>query len=126
MHKKFVLLLWIFSLTIAPVFYGLYQLTIDPIIGIGKAFELVPVMIIMSIVFSLPTLLLTFLFVWQLGKFIQSKYLINILVLFLFLLGVVASFKVIGGYLAFEMTSAYCSGVLVSWFLLIICWPRIK
>lgn len=118
MLLKYLLKLWISTLLLAPIIFGIYEYFIGDSKNVLTAIELSPILFIFSILFSLPTLIVAFIVNKLTSKqnfSFHKEKVINIVIAFL---GIICTLLVIKGSLIPTLIPIYMISLSIAVFIL--------
>ena len=114
MNTKYLIKLWILTIFISPFALVVYELYIKISGQVFSFLDFFPIIILFSIFFSLPTLILSY-FMIKLNKHIRLKNLtIKLVVWSVWVIGIIVTLQLISGSLIPVLTISYSVAALIS------------
>jgi hypothetical protein len=114
MSIKYLIRLWILTILIAPFVYGGYELYSEVPGQVASILEVFPVIILFSIFFSLPTLILTFFMIKSNKHFGSKSLTLKLVIWSVLIIGIIVTLQLIGGSLIPTLTISYTAAVSIS------------
>jgi len=114
MANRHLIKLWFLTLLIAPFVYGIYNYIVDVERQIVALFEVLPIILLFSFAFSLPTLLIAFLtnkLITNKKRSIRNQKILNILIA---AVGLTCTLLIIKGSLIPTLIGTYIISLLIS------------
>jgi hypothetical protein len=112
-NRNYPYLNWILTIIIGPFLWIIYEILINEQ-NAGSMFEVIFAFIGVGLIFSLPSLAIN-VFVFQLLiKITSSLFLIKFILISIGVIGIIVTFKLIGGTLALNLTLSYSISLIIA------------
>ena len=114
MNKDYPFFAWVFTLLIGPFLWIMFEVMYNGE-KMGSMFQVFPVCFMMGLFLSLPVLFITVLVFMFFQNTKVSKFNIKLSLMILGVLGVLITFKLMGGFLSIPLTIFYSVATVISY-----------
>jgi len=126
MKIEYTIKLWLITILLAPFIAGAYEVMNNSPGQVVGILEFFPITLILSIVFSIPTLIIVLLISKLILDLKFAGYLKKIIILLVVNFGIIITLYLIGGSLIDTLIVSYCLSAIMATLILMIQIPTVK